>query len=232
MFKEIYGYELHPFWKLLGVTRVCKTSIEFKWGYISFGHGPEFQLDHTYEYGVPRICMCLIWMAINIELPFLKQRYEDVNESPRYGFKYHSKGLWWHWRLKNWVFHMPWDWDHISHMVMTPTGWSKANTDDYEPPYSDNRIVESYPYTYVLSSFEIQQRTATIYQERREWRWRWFKWLPFPRMIRTSIDVSFSDEVGEKTGSWKGGTVGCGYDILPNESMLRCLRRMERDRTF
>jgi hypothetical protein len=50
--------------------------------------------------------------------------------------------------------------------------------------------------------------------------------------VRTSIEVGFDDEVGERTGSWKGGTIGCGYDMLPDESAVQCLRRMERERKF
>ena len=47
-----------------------------------------------------------------------------------------------------------------------------------------------------------------------------------------SIGVSFDGEVGEETGSWKGGCVGCGYEMLPGEVPLDTLRRMERDRKF
>jgi hypothetical protein len=44
--------------------------------------------------------------------------------------------------------------------------------------------------------------------------------------------IEFNDEVGERTGSWKGGTLGCGYNLLPNETPLECLRRMEKERKF
>jgi hypothetical protein len=44
--------------------------------------------------------------------------------------------------------------------------------------------------------------------------------------------VVFSAEVGERSGSWKGGCIGCGYDLLPDELPEECLRRMERDRKF
>jgi hypothetical protein len=40
------------------------------------------------------------------------------------------------------------------------------------------------------------------------------------------------DEVGEEAGSWKGGVLGCGYTLLPNETPLQCLRRMEKERKF
>lgn len=78
----------------------------------------------------------------------------------------------------------------------------------------------------------VQNRTVTIYGEEMEWRWRWFTWLPIPRMIRRSVNISFDDEVGERTGSWKGGTIGCSYDWRSNESMLAALRRMENERKF
>ena len=51
-------------------------------------------------------------------------------------------------------------------------------------------------------------------------------------MERVNIDVQFDGEVGERSGSWKGGTVGCGYDKLPHESIEQCLRRMEKEREF
>lgn len=47
-----------------------------------------------------------------------------------------------------------------------------------------------------------------------------------------SIDVEFNAEVGERTGSWKGGCIGCGYQMNPNETPLQALRRMEAERKF
>jgi len=103
--------------------------------------------------------------------------------------------------------------------------WEKAK----EP---DGRWVETYPYRYTLKSGKIQDRIATVYVEEREWRWRWFQKLAWPRKIHRSINVDFSDEVGERSGSWKGGTIGCGYDLMPEESAEDCLRRMELERKF
>lgn len=88
------------------------------------------------------------------------------------------------------------------------------------------------PYRYARRCGEVQERTATFYAERWEHRYNWIRWLPFPRRIATSISIDFDDEVGERTGSWKGGVLGCGYDLRPGESPLECLRRMERERKF
>lgn len=103
---------------------------------------------------------------------------------------------------------MPWGWTHREHKILTDK--------------------ETHPYSYTLGSGEVQQRTATINAESRLWT---RPWLPWRRLVR-SINVEFNDEVGERTGSWKGGTLGCGYEMRSNETPLDCLRRMERERKF
>jgi len=40
------------------------------------------------------------------------------------------------------------------------------------------------------------------------------------------------DAVEFKNGSWKGGTLGCGYTLRKNETPLECLKRMEVERNF
>lgn len=106
--------------------------------------------------------------------------------------------------------------------------------DDHTPTTGAPRYTGEFPYTYVLRSGEVQHRTATVTVERMTWCWRlfWRLGVWFPKRVRTSIWVKFSDEVGERTGSWKGGTVGCGYDIRPGETPEQALRRMEADRKF
>lgn len=91
-------------------------------------------------------------------------------------------------------------------------------------------IAKSYDYVYKLNDGTIQNRIATIKCiERMTWGWKWFPWK---KHIRIDIDVRFNEEVGEKSGSWKGGCIGCSYDILPNETPEQCLRRMEQERKF
>jgi hypothetical protein len=58
------------------------------------------------------------------------------------------------------------------------------------------------------------------------------RWCPWKKMVHTSIDVKFDGEVGERTGSWKGGTIGCSYEMLPHETPENTLRRMESEREF
>jgi hypothetical protein len=136
-------------------------------------------------------------------------------------------------------FNFPWDLGaNVRHEVLRTDGtWVKPSS-EYDPPYSDGRQVWLEPYNYVLKSGEKQYRIATFFVEEREWRWRCFRWLYKygiklgPALIRRCISISFNQEIGERCGSWKGGTTGCGYEMLPGESPLACLRRMEVERKF
>ena len=92
---------------------------------------------------------------------------------------------------------------------------------------------ESFPYSYTLKSGEIQNRTATVSVTRRIWYWRIFKKLKIgPKIDSTTLDIEFDDEVGEMTGGWKGGAIGCSYEMKPGETTEQTLRRMEKERKF
>lgn len=138
---------------------------------------------------------------------------EHQCSGPTYGFSFFDDVLLLHWGkskgkrsdpLK--VIHMPWHWKHREHRVLS----------DFE----------KHDYRYTLRSGEVQRRTAKIRVEARRWTRFWW-----PRtMNRRYIEIEFDDEVGERSGSWKGGVMGCSYDMLPHESPAECLRRMERER--
>lgn len=128
---------------------------------------------------------------------------------PRYGFYFFADSLvicYGKDRRKH--IDMPWAWSHKKHEVLSAP--------------------EKHPYRYVLARGEVQEREATIKVERRTWvRW----WVPW-RMVSTYIDVEFSGEVGERSGSWKGGCIGCSYEMHDGETPVETLRRMERERKF
>ena len=141
---------------------------------------------------------------------------------PTYGFQFFEEYLWIkygkeHARVgtsKCITITMPWAWKHRKHVIET------------EP--------EIHPYRYILKNGTVQERTATIQVETRLWTRYWLPW----RLFRRSIVVQFNKEVGERAGSWKGGVIGCGYDMnaleqaMPQYWALECLRRMERERRF
>lgn len=158
---------------------------------------------------------------------------------PRYGFKFYEDILWiYHGKAtgrprdgSQTTFYMPWAWTHVRHSYLNRDGTLHHNAakGEYQPP-QDTRV--KYGYTYKLHIGEVQDRVATINGEEREWRLLYAPWLPWPRKQQRSINIEFSDEVGERTGSWKGGTTGCGYSWLRGESQESALRRMEQERKF
>ena len=71
-----------------------------------------------------------------------------------------------------------------------------------------------------------------FFVEELEWRPKWLKWTSLFARKRRSIDVEFAEEMGARKGSWKGGILGGGYDMLPNESPMDCIKRMEKDHKY
>ncbi len=197
-----------------------------KWIEITRGFNFAYEVSQYHERYT--LVVTLIYFTFYIGLPNFGY---DFNKWDRgWGLYWFESAILWKWGQKTWCWRMPWDWEHVRHEVMFSDGLKKPVGDSWD--LNDGRIVDVYPYTYKLKNGIIQNREATVYIEEREWRWRWFRWLRWPRLIRRSISVDFNDEVGERTGSWKGGTIGCGYDLLPGESAYKCLRRMEKQRVF
>ena len=184
---------------------------------------------------------------IYLNLPF-KTGINEC-ESPRWGFYIYYHGFLSETNLiismgkKSKYISFPWnlEWYRTSYLESwgpnQPMIWlteTKGNRKDYwdSEKWKDKLWSETHPYTYVLNSGEIQERQATIKVEEREWRRRWLMWTPLFNQVIRSISVEFDKEVGEKTGTWKGGTLGCGWDLKPNETPYECLKRMEKERKF
>ena len=132
-----------------------------------------------------------------------------------------------HWGLRRWQWDWPWFLHTLAYQQQVSGGDWASVFDDAAKPYT-----ETHPYSYLLRSGEVQHRTATVSKRRHILTYRAFKALGYPRWVRESIDVQFSDEVGERSGSWKGGCIGCGWDIQSGETMEDALRRMETVRKF
>lgn len=158
-------------------------------------------------FGIARLAFSLPWKRV------VPDEYQC--SGPTYGFLFFDDGLHLHWgKCKGkrddpfTVIGMPWRWRHKEHKILSEK--------------------QSYPYRYLLSCGEVQERIATINAESRLWI---RPWIPFRKLSR-SINVEFDKEVGERSGSWKGGVLGCGYEMKRGETPQETLRRMERERVF
>ena len=221
-----------------------------QWAEITGGFGFALCLMNWEEDEDWSLHIRLGWPNIFIKLPLPRRKPKDdmvdqwgVGASPDSWSE-----IMVHWREHTKIIHAPWSPTHYRTSILAQDGrswiteiaWHRIPRDAV--PLGDPQVdwfrlqdlphwSKPLPYRYVLRSGEVQEREATIAVEEHEWRWRWFPWLPLGK-IRRSIDIVFSDEVGERSGSWEGGCIGCGYDLLPDELPEECLRRMERDRKF
>ncbi len=216
---------------------------------------PTWGLSLSFWYGRERSWLNIqpIFGSFFIKLPI-------YNKNASYGLEMDSPKIGFHWPFfdgfrsifvyawkRTVLLRLPWAWEHVRHSVLTdsqfltanvqyepvskhPGFWRTMKKDEWQKPACTFK--RQAPYAYKLKNGTIQNRTATVGIEEREWRWKWFTWLPWPRKISRSIDVEFSDEVGERSGSWKGGCLGCGYDMHKGETWIDTLRRMEREREF
>ena len=87
-------------------------------------------------------------------------------------------------------------------------------------------VQKSFPFTHVIKCGDVQNRTVTCHIERRVWGWRWF---PFIQRSSTCMDYKFDRETGEEVGSWKGGVIASGIEMKDNETMIDCVKRLERE---
>ena len=190
----------------------------------------------------PRINFDIIFFSLELILPF-RNSWTDECDPPKWGISIHDNTVWiyrggkgnmkrgnkwWTWNIpfltKNWV---------RSSILLKNNTWeheTKGNTKNfYEEKWKKKQAVWNYRYT---DKYDGEIIPTTIYVEEREWRPKWLEWTSLFAEKRRTIDVHFSKECGKRKGSWKGGTIGCGYELLPNEHPLSCIKRMEKEREF
>lgn len=227
------------------IVHKFRNSFESKW--ISFWFGRGFEISFAicgYFDNRPQIHLSFVFFHLIIKLPF-RNSWTSECDSPKWGISYHGQMFWIHRGGKGnmnggsrwWAFEMPWAYTWVRTSMLRKDGeWEhdtkKTPKSFYQDEWKDILWSETHPYTYTLNSGVDQHRMATIRLEEREWRMRAFQWMPYLARIQKTIDIDFDGEVGEGTGSWKGGTLGCGYELLPNETPQMCLKRMETEREF
>lgn len=169
--------------------------------------------------------------------PIYKSLYYDT-EPPIYGIYFHMNQFVICYGEKTKFFDLPWAWDWIrTSFLKKDNTWeheTKHNRKDFwnEKKWKNLLFEESYPYTYITKNGTVQNVISTIKVVEREWRWKWFKWFKYIKRINKVIDIEFNKEVGEESGSWKGGVVGCSYTMLKKETPYQTLKRMEKERKF
>lgn len=123
-------------------------------------------------------------------------------------------------------YFLPWtQWRHVRESLYDLKGECYCDLPDYRGlrAYAPREALKnSCPsVTFSFKDYDGEELTARTRIEEREWLRGegWFKWLSafYRPKIRRALDISFSGETGREKGSWKGGTIGSGIDMLPGE---------------
>jgi len=187
------------------------------------------------------------WGKLYINLP-IKTGIQDC-ESAGWGFDYHNNTIWIYIGGggnfeggKKWkTISMPWELIWVRTSTLTKMGYWYHETATKRELKIEPYTAGSYEWLKEIRWQEIHEFidkydstpvNATIHVTEREWRPRGLKWTKLFAKKRKCIEVDFDKEVGERKGGWKGGTIGCGYDMKEGETPLECLRRMEKERDF
>jgi len=189
----------------------------------------------------PHINLALWWKLVFI-LPF-RNKWTDECIPPKWGIAIHGNTFWIYRGGKGnmnggnkwWTWDIPFftkQWVRTSILLKGGT-WEHSTKGDhkefYEEEWKSKQKMWYYDYT---DSYDGTVVGAKIYVEEREWRPKWLTWTNKFAKVRRTIDIDFDKEVGSRKGSWKGGVVGCGYDLLPEEDPIDCIKRMEKERKF
>jgi len=183
-------------------------SIEASWGpvgrcFFAF----ELQEDH----------LRLGLLGAQLYLPYPGSRHADdvdVNDTRSWGFVFHGDALSLSWGARDVWWDYPWlRWVHVLEQDVGPAEWAEYT---WRSRHDAPGIVN--------------HTECTIQVQDVEWRWLHAR-CPIRRR-RRYLAVRFHEEVGEGRGSWKGGTLGCWWEMRADETGLGALRRMERERVF
>jgi len=161
--------------------------------------------------------------------------YYDVHEK-EYGFSIDDSALHIHYgaqthsscTTKSKVYFLPW-----CNMRFHRHSLYDAQCKHFETSYGtsvDYDMSQCCPsVSFLLEDYDGEKITAKTVMEERHWKHGtgWFRWLSLFRkdVIRTSLDIRFDKETGKEKRSWKGGTMGCGIDMLPHEIHEDAMRR-------
>lgn len=209
---------------------LSKRSFFHEWRRSRRGNRPRFSLGVLlFEEGYT-----LDFFGLFVPLLFLdrwRRCPEEAMES--WGLTTCDRSIHFRWGSLYKIYDLPWAWTHISHEVRRADGTFVPYVGSYERDKEpDRRELFTFDYTYTLRSGEVQRRTAEVYVNRWTNSWRIFKRIPMLHFSRLSINYTFSDEVGERSGSWKGGCISSGEDMRLGETVEQTFRRMERERKF
>jgi hypothetical protein len=204
---------------------------------------PKFEVTDSFYFDErPKIIFSIpLFGSVFVSLPIHTGRSNSC-EWRAWGFYFHDDAFVLRLGKRSMYFYIPYiamEFVGTEHLMKDDSWYLEKklrfSTEEYreqEKFITENKKYETFDYDYKLNSGEVQHHKATVSTARRTWRRKWFGWLSKLNFVKTTIEVEFADEVGERAGSWKGGCIGTSHVMLPGETPEQTLRRMEANRRF
>jgi len=250
----------HKWFKLKNKIKLFfekEYKFQHKWFFFSFSNWKTFSItwrEADYDESKAQINISILWLHLYIYTSQKYAKYDketyDYHQGEReYGIAIHNNNFWIYNGLKQKAFEFPYTYRFIRHSVLRKDGtWehdlskigrkvykSKQVETSYSKDFWDKKwdnilYKETFDFKYIMKDGTVQKRKATIKLEEREWRRYFLLWTKWKNKINKVIDIEFDKEVGERSGTWKGGVIGTSYKILDDETPEQCLRRFERNK--
>lgn len=196
--------------------------------------------NHGYEDRNAQLNITLFGWHFLIRLPWKCSEDEQWNEEKDYGIYTFEDSIYFRWGHKTKSWDIPFKsfgsavrWDlYTGPKDLHPKHW---NIDDWKPYNKKEMRPEKQATTwdYIwIDKYDGKEIPCIFYVEEMEWRRKWLKWTSFGNLIKRSVAVEFSEEVGARKGSWKGGVMGISFKMLPGEHPYECMRRSNIEQNF
>jgi len=216
---------------------------------ISFGKSEKFQLNiysgwgfmikyltkGYNDYGYPLFIFQLIYGNFFLTLPWKHNIKSDPgHDAPSYGITYHNSSLMFYWNRKCKIWNLPYSYTWIrTSLLLKDKTWeheTKGNYKSfYEEPWLSKQWQFTMPYKHKTTNEGVIDLFITCHITEREWRQKWLKWTKRGAKIKRTLDVDFSEEVGPRRGSYKGGVLGTGFIIPKSGNYYDALKTMEKE---
>ena len=180
-----------------------------------------------------RLSFAFLWLTVNMHLWTSTSEFRDWEDSNAWGYDILDLNLVVQIGRKRWSTLLPFVTSvHVRHELLNHDRsvhwirpdrkgeWSSIMDQEREEKKATQEV---HPYRYVLNNGEVQERTVTVNFTRTYWRTKWTPFISY----QDHMDYWFSDEVGEGSGSYKGGVLGSAIKALPGETLEQCVRRLE-----
>ena len=227
------------FLRMIGAKFREDRGWRFTWGEWSRRWGVGVELINWGEDGDWSLKLLPIYGEWFIKLPFMPRRdCDDMLDNWGFSWNWDSDNrgadIHFNWGRRSKIAHLPWDYVHVRSSMLCDDGIWRKSIGSWEWLEGDPLPAkETHHYRYVCRDGTVQDDVdATISVSEMEWRWRMLRWTRFGALIRRTIDIEFSKEVGNQRDSWKGGVTACSHQMRDDETPEECLHRMRRERSF